>query len=174
MPPHFQTWAWSLAHIETEIRNSGLSRMVSMEKRKRKIDVVAQGLLGPGSGYSDPAVTAKDRRAGKTGVPVLATPRSPPGGRRTAVRTPRDWGRRQAALREKEKTPGKKRRAGAARGRSCGPPPGPPSAAAARGAWALASALLGRARRRAYWKRAGSCSRSMKSGSTRLRYCCQH
>lgn len=57
-----------------------------MEKRKRKIDVVAQGLLGPGSGYSDPAVTAKDRRAGKTGVPVLATPRSPPGGRRTAVR----------------------------------------------------------------------------------------
>lgn len=27
---------------------------------------------------------------------------------------------------------------------------------------------------RAYWKRAGSGSRSMKSGSTRLRYCCQH
>lgn len=43
-----------------------------------------------------------------------------------------------------------------------------------RGAVALASALLGRARRRAYWKRAGSSSRSMKSGSTRLRYCCQH
>lgn len=42
------------------------------------------------------------------------------------------------------------------------------------GAGALASALLGRARRRAYWKRAGSGSRSMRSGSTRLRYCCQH
>lgn len=42
------------------------------------------------------------------------------------------------------------------------------------GAGALASALLGRAHRRAYWKRAGSGSRSMKSGSTGLRYCCQH
>lgn len=145
------------------------------KRKEKKNNVVAPGLLGPGSCYYDPAVTAKDRRAGKTGVPVLATPpRSPPGGHRTAVRAPRDWGRRQGALREKEKTPGKKRRARASRGRSCGLPPGPPSAAAAWGAWALASALLGRARRRAYWKRAGSCSRSMKSGSTRLRYCCQH
>lgn len=42
------------------------------------------------------------------------------------------------------------------------------------GAGALARALLGRARRRAYWKRAGSGSRSMRAGSTRLRYCCQH
>lgn len=68
---------------------------------------------------------------------------------------------------------------GPVRGRSCGQMRGPArSWGAARrereGAGALASALLGRAHRRAYWKRAGSGSRSMKSGSTGLRYCCQH
>ena len=89
-----------------------------------------------------------------------------------------DWGRGQAAGRQQE-TSSRKRRAGAARGEAAARPENPPGAGEAarrerRGASPLANALLGRGRRRAYWKRAGSSSRSMKSGSTRLRYCCQH
>lgn len=82
-----------------------------------------------------------------------------------------DRGRGQAAWRQQE-TSSRKRQAGAARGEAAARPENPPAAAEAarrerRGARPLASALLGRGRRRAYWKRAGSSSRSMKSGSTR-------